>query len=228
MRTLRIGLAAVLATLVSVAPALAACPDGLYLMTKMDLGFGTLEVKGWYFKNGKLTNRPQGDLNGFVGTPDSVGSYSVAGNKMSIKWNNGRTESGTFELKDHGCFYYDMGLFCPAKPFTTSTIDGTFTGGISAGGGAAANSITVTFTSAGKYTMKRAGSVRSTGRETSAWAGAYGGDESGSYSLSGTTLNLSHSGGGAARKIVAFPYDDGSKGPQPRNIVYEGMVLKRI
>lgn len=214
---------------VSTAAALAD-PNGLYLMTRMNMG-SSLEIKGWYFKNGQVTTRPSGNLASFdfraaaSANPGETGTYSIAGDKMTIKWANGKSSNGRYESSDHNCFYFDMGLFCPAEPFKTATIEGTYEGGASAGYGAVSTTKNITFRKDGTYTLGAVGSVRSVGRETSAWAGSSG-TETGTYSISGTTLTMK--GPKGTQQLVAFPYDDGSKGPQPRRIVYEGIVLKRI
>lgn len=211
--------------------AFAATPDGLYLMTRFNSFSNSLEIKGWYFKNGQATYQPYGNLANYdfkaaaAKCPHAVGSYSISGNSMTINWANGKKSTGKYETKDNGCFNFDLGIFCPAKPFTSSTIDGTFTGGASVGGGAVANGTTITFSPNGTYKLNTAGSVSTTGREVGAFAGSVG-SESGTYKLSGTTLTLN--GGGRTRQIVSFPYDDGTKGPQPRNIFYDGVILKRM
>lgn len=216
----------------TIASAYAAQPDGLYLMTRMNMG-SSLEISGWYFKNGQVSNRPTGNLAAFdfkaaaAKNPDLTGTYSISGKKMTIKWANGKQSTGDYEPGDHNCFYWDMGSFCPAEPFAKGAkLEGVFEGGTSAGYGRVANAHEITFSANGQYKMESAASVKSEVSNGTQLAGGATGTESGTYQLSGTTMTLS--GGGKTRQVVAFPYDDGSKGPQPNRVFFDAIMLKRI
>jgi hypothetical protein len=212
--------------------AFAANPDGLYLMTRSWPG-SSLEILGWLFKNGQVCSKPMGDLAHFdfqkaaARDPNSTGTYSISGKNMIIKWANGKSETGELE-PDKSCFFWQMGLFCPADPFQKNAkINGVFSGGASAGYGKAANATSITFSSNGTYKLEQVGAVHSdTSAGTQLYAGSSG-SETGTYDLSGTTLILKSSGG-KSRQIVSFPYDDGTKGPAPRRIFFDGAMLKRI
>ena len=220
------------AVLVTPVESWAADPGGLYMMTRMVMG-SSLELAGWYFKNGQVAENPRGDLGRFdfkaaaAAAPATTGTYAVAGKKMTMSWANGKKTTADYEPGDHGCFYWDMGSFCPVEPFgKNQKIDGVFSGGASAGSGRVANATTLTLTSAGEYRLEQVGSVRSApSAGTQLQAGSSGG-ERGTYELSGTVLTLK-SAGGQARQVLTFPYDDGSKGPQPRRVFFDGAMLKR-
>jgi hypothetical protein len=210
----------------------AADPQGLYMMTRMVMG-SSLELAGWYFKNGQVAENPRGDLARFdfkaaaAEAPARTGTFVRSGKTMTMSWANGKKSTGDYEPGDHGCFYWDMGSFCPVEPFgKNQKIDGVFTGGASAGSGRVANATTLALTGGGQYRLEQAGSVKSApSAGTQLQAGASGGD-SGTYELSGTVLVLK-SASGKSRQVLAFPYDDGTKGPQPRRIFFDGAMLKR-
>jgi hypothetical protein len=221
------------AILVAPRPALAAGPQGLYMMTRMVMG-SSLEIAGWYFKNGQVAENPRGDIARFdfkaaaAESPAVTGTFAISGKTMTMSWANGKKSTGDYEPGDHGCFYWDMGSFCPAEPFgKNQKLDGVFSGGASAGYGRVANATTLSLTSGGQYRLEQAGSVKSApSGGTQLQAGSSGG-ETGTYELSGTVLTLKPSGG-KPRQILAFPYDDGTKGPQPRRIFFDGAMLKRL
>lgn len=214
----------------SVSPALAANPDGLYLMVRVLMG-SSPEISGWYFKNGKLSNRPLGNVANFdfnaaaKANPDKTGTYTISGTKMTINWSNGKKSEGDYEAGDHGCFYWDMGSFCPVTPFPAGTkLSGQFEGGASAGYGAVSNAHTINFNSDGTYKMSSAASLKSESSNGTQLSGGATGDESGTYSISGTTMTLT--GGGKTRQVLTFPYDDGTKGPAPRRIMFDAIMMK--
>ena len=210
----------------------AADPQGLYMMTRMVMG-SSLELAGWYFKSGQVAENPRGDISRFdfkaaaAAAPSRTGTYAISGKKMTMSWANGKQSTGDYEPGDHGCFYWDMGSFCPVEPFgKNQKLDGVFSGGASAGSGRVANATTLTLTGAGQYRLEQVGSVRSApSAGTQLQAGSSGG-ESGTYELSGTVLTLKPAGG-PPRQVLTFPYDDGSKGPQPRRVFFDGAMLKR-
>jgi hypothetical protein len=198
----------------------------------MNMG-SSLEISGWYFKNGQVSNRPTGNIAAFdfknasAKNPDKTGTYSISGKKMTIKWANGKQSTGDYEPGDHNCFYWDMGSFCPAEPFAKGAkLDGVFEGGASVGYGSVANVTQITFTSAGQYKLESVGTVKSEISNGTQLSGGATGGESGTYQLSGTNLTLN--GGGKSRQVLAFPYDDGTKGPQPHRVFFDSIMLKRL
>lgn len=202
-------------------------PNGLYLMTRMWPGAG-LETKGWFFRDGQVSQAPQGDLDRFdfraaaAAKPNVTGRYTLGGDKMTVAWANGKTTTAEVEPGTDGCFFWDMGLFCPARPFPADTrLDGVFTGGASAGGGAVASARTLKLGADGRYTLDSLGAVSA--GVTSAGSTA---KESGTYAISGTRLDL-RPDGGQPRQVLVFPYDDGSRGPQPRRLYFDGGMLKQ-
>ena len=222
------GLALVIAPLTSQA----AEPQGLYMMTRMIMG-SSLELAGWYFKNGHVAENPRGDIARFdfkaaaAQAPDTTGTFAISGKKMTMSWASGKKATGDYEPGDRGCFYWDMGSFCPVEPFgKNQKIDAAFSGGASAGSGRVANATTLTLTSGGQYKLEQVGSVKSAPSAGTQLQAGSSGAEAGAYELSGTVLTLKPAGG-APRQVLSFPYDDGTKGPQPRRIFFNGAMLKR-
>jgi hypothetical protein len=67
-------------------------------------------------------------------------------------WAAGTQKKAKFEPMDHGCFGWDAGIFCPVEVFKPgTTLDGTFEGGVSVGGGALMSSTTIAFNRDGTY-----------------------------------------------------------------------------
>ena len=221
---------ALVTSYLSVSPALAADPDGLYLMVRVLMG-SSPEISGWYFKNGKVSNRPLGNVANFdfgaaaKANPDKTGTYTMAGKKIIMNWANGKKSEGDYEPGDHGCFYWDMGSFCPVKPFPAGTkLSGQFEGGASAGYGAVSNATTIVFSPDGTYKSSSAASLKSESSNGTQLAGGATGSESGTYSINGTTMTMT--GGGKTRQVLTFPYDDGTSGPAPRRIMFDAIMMK--
>ena len=205
-----------LALLLSACGAGAGEPDGLYLMTRY--AFGGLTTEAYRFDDGKVVRNP---IAPEEQRESDVGTYVIDGENMTMTLGGDATTS-TIEPGDSGCFFWDAGNFCPVEGFDDDTLDGTFTGGASAGGGAVSSVMTVTFTPDGTYTLSTLGSI--TTADTSAGSA---GNETGTYSIDDTVLTLTPAGG-KPRTLTTFPYDDGTEGVQPRRLFFGGGMLKRI
>lgn len=203
--------------------AFASEPDGLYIMARRQLR-GPLEISSYYFKNGRVACNPISNLATFNFTPAEVrdpkwlGTYSVSGNQMTINWTNSSTRTAELKPKDHGAFEWYTGLFVVAKPFPSGTkLNGSYQGGVSGYG--IANSRTVTFSPNGTYKIDSIANVQSYENGTKGDMITSGsGAESGTYQISGTNMTLS--GGGKSRQVVAFPFDD--------RIFFDGVLMKPL
>lgn len=198
---------------------LAACggsePEGLYLMTRS--AFGGLSTEAYRFADGAVVRNP---IAPDQQRPEDVGTYAIDGSRMTMTF-AGRPGTSEIEPGDGGCFFWDMGNFCPVGAFEDDTLDGTYSGGASVGGGAVASTVSVKFAPDGSYEISSQGSV------STADAGAIGSaGERGRYEIDGNLLTLTPEGG-APRSLTTFPYDDGSEGAQPRRIFFGGGMLKR-
>jgi len=191
-------------------------PDGLYLMTRMNYG-SSLETTAYRFEDGSVVRNP---VSPELQDPANIGSYAVDGDTMSMTFGDD-TSSSEVEAGDNGCFFWDMGNFCPVGEFEDDRLEGTYSGGASAGFGAVSNAMTVTFTPDGSYTLSSTGAV-----VTSEGTAGSTTEERGTYQLDGSVLTLAPEGG-QPRQLTTFPYDDGSQGPQPRRLFFGGGMLKR-
>lgn len=206
-------------------------PDGLYLMTRF-MG-GSLEMKAWLFRGDRFAQEPKGDLKNFDfqaaerQAPGTTGSYSRDGDKWTFQWTAGRRMTGRYEAGSPAgvCFYWDAGSFCPVEAFTRDQrLQGVFTGSI--GTAAASAARTLTFAADGRYRLEAAGGVAARAEDGLDRSGGWW-TQSGRYRLSGNVLVLQPDEG-PATTMTAFPYDDGSKGPQPRRIYVGGFMLRRM
>jgi hypothetical protein len=214
MRTLILGLALFL---LSACGAGAGEPDGLYLMTRMVYG-GSLETTAYRFDDGTVVRNP---IAPELQNPRDVGSYTIDGANLSMVFGDDASTSDV-EPGDAGCFFWDMGNFCPVGEFEDDTLEGTFSGGASAGFGAVTSAMTIVFRADGTYSLSSIGSVA-----TPEGSAGSSDEETGSYAIDGNLLTLAPNGG-AARSLTTFPYDDGSEGAQPRRMFFGGGMLKRI
>jgi hypothetical protein len=194
---------------------------------------GHLEHDAWLFRDGRFAQSPTGDLVSFnfdAAAPDTSGRFTVAGNTLTMEWGNGERYEGEAEVEaGTGCFYYNTGSFCPAEPFRTTVLDGSYEGGsgIQTSSGPASGSNSFTFRPDGTYTRETAASIGFGGEEgdTAAMAGSTGG-ESGRYRVDGMSLVLTSDGGGE-RALTAFPFGEGIDASQPERIFLDGVLLTR-
>jgi len=206
-------------------------PQGLYLMTRYWSGQG-LEIVAYWFQGGVVVRNPIGGGQAFnpaaerATHPGDIGNYSLVGGQLSINFPNSKGAS-RLEPDKGGCFNWDLGIFCPAEPFPPRTmLSGTYSGGSSANNGAAIASSDVTFRPDGTYVRESVASFSSKSDRSTMTTGTSGG-ERGTYRLDGTALTFMPAGG-QPRTVCAFPYDDGTKGPQPRRLFLGGVMMKHL
>ena len=204
--------------------------DGLYLMTRFWPGSG-LEVVAYRFHAGTvvlnpIAASPAADLAAErAAHPNGVGSYQVQGGQLIMIFPDAR-HAARLEPQSKGCFGWDAGIFCPVESFKAgTTLDGTYSGGASVGGGAVMSSTTIAFKRDGTYQRESVSSV-STKTRDSVVSGGSTGTEHGRYRIDGTALHMLPDGGKEA-VVSTFPYDDGSTGPAPRSVFFSGGMLKR-
>jgi hypothetical protein len=241
MRKLGLVTSVLVASVFTTTAVLAAGPrDGLYLMTRYLSG---LELDGYYFKAGQVLRSPIGNIATLDiaaagrARPAFYGQIDMTGNKMRVRWGDNRTSESVLEVTaGDPCFAWDGGIFCPVTGFKAGErLNGSFEGGLrsSSSVGTASNLRTVTFTSAGTYQMDATGEVHSTADPSSREqeddiAGFSAGQESGTYTLSGTDLAL-QPGGRAPYHVLTFPYnvDDNAKS-KPDHVYFGGTMLQRL
>lgn len=207
--------------------------DALYIMTRFWPSSGSLEIESyWFGPDGVVVRNPTGDPASLdvdaerAERPRDVGTYAWDGDTLTMAF-DGRESSGEAE-RDGDCFTVDMGTYCPVEPVGASTIEGTYSGGVSAraGGGLAISSATIRFSDDGTYALGTAGSIASAS-DASAVSGGSSGEERGTYRFEGTALHLEPEGA-PPRVVSTFAYDDGSEGEKPRRLYFGGAMLKWV
>ena len=200
--------------------------DGFYLMTRFWMNSG-LEIASYWFRGGTVVKDPIGsgqtlDIEAERASHASdVMPYRVAGGQLTIG-----AQQAKLEPDKNGCFNWDTGIFCPVEVFKIGTIDGTFEGGASVGGGAVMSSTAITFKRDGTYSRDSVASFSSKGTKSTVSDGSTG-SELGKYRIDGTALHLIPDGG-KETVISTFPYDDGTAGPAPRRMYFSGGMLTRV
>jgi hypothetical protein len=221
--------AAIAASLLYSNPAVAqGSLDGLYLMTRMS--GSSLETATYLFHNGTLVKNPISSS----GTPNldaeraihpnDVGTYKFQGGQLTFTFPNGNRQA-RFETMNGG-FGWDAGIFSPVEIFKPgATLNGTFSGGNSVGGGALMASSDITFHPDGTYQSGLVTSFDSKGR-TSEVSGGSQHSEHGKYRIVGTALHMTPDGGKES-VFSTFPWDDGTSGPAPRALYFSGIMMTR-
>ncbi len=204
-------------------------PEGLYLMTRYRANSG-VESRTYWFHNGTVVINPVASVKGLdiqaerAAHPNDVGTYQLQAGQLRFTFPNS-DRTARFETIPGG-FGWDAGIFSPVEVFKPgATLEGTFSGGASAGGGAIMRSTVITFRRDGTYVSEAIGTVLSVGRTSAISAGSTG-TERGKYRIEVTALHMTPDGG---KETVynTFPYDDHTPGPAPRGVYFGGTLLTR-
>ncbi|MBF9140504.1 hypothetical protein [Hymenobacter properus] len=208
-------------------------PVGLFFMTRYWIATRSLEKSTYYFApNGQVYVDPKGfSAAELAALPaSSRGSYSVVGNKLSVRWASGQTSSSEVEPQAT-TFSWDMGIFLAGKPFQSpSQLAGSFEGGnsISTSSGSASAVSSLTFRPDGTYS---GGGASSFGGRNEAGAKTYSAgstsSNSGRWSLSGWLLTLTDAQGRTTRG-VAFPVERNDKTGQVTRFYFDNVAYKRL
>lgn len=208
----------------------AGAPEGLYLMTRIQ-GSG-LDVSTYWFHDGAVVRNPgvsakNLDLPGERALhPNSVGTYALAGGQLTLTFPGSNIKSRFEADATGGGFGWDAGAFVPVEIFKPgATLEGTYSGGSSTGGGTLMGSTSITFRRDGTYVSDSATSFASQGRSSGA-SGESVSKVSGKYRIDGTALHMMPNGG-KETVVMTFPYDDGTPGPAPRSVYYGAGMMNR-
>lgn len=199
-------------TILSLLPITITAQTGLYMRTQF---WGSQLDVSWLFftADKKLVRNPQFGVNPLqiakeiAKAPGNVASYTVAGNKMTLKWSDGKTQTVNVDFKKGALEGFDGGVVSKASPFTFSSFPNLTYGGM-ANVGSVARSVTFYFGKDGKFTGDRLGSISGSGNTSGAAASSR--KENGTYSISGNTIIFKYSDGTEWR-VVAQPYDLGNE-----------------
>jgi hypothetical protein len=205
-------------------------PEGLYLMTRYH-GGSDLETRTYWFHNGTVVINPIASVKSLdvaaerARHPNDVGTYQLQAGQLTFTFPNSNRTARVEAIP--GGFGWDAGVFSPVDVFKPgATLEGSFTGGASAGGGAVTRSTIITFMRDGTYVSKVVGGVSSQGRTTEVSAGSTR-NERGKYRIDGTALHLTPDGG-KETTYNTFPYDDHSPGPAPRGVYMGSTLMTRV
>ncbi|GAA4495068.1 hypothetical protein GCM10023172_06180 [Hymenobacter ginsengisoli] len=201
-------------------------------MTRYWIGTHSLEKSAYYFApDGQVYQNPAGfTATALAATPPGQhGSYTVAGNTLTIKWADGHTSTSSLEDVHADAFNWDTGIFLGVKPFANAQqLAGTFEGGnsVSFGGGGMSASNDLTFNPDGTYTQSGAVTGSASSSESTADVGSSrsGG---GKWQLNGLVLTLTDAKGQVATG-VAFPVETDDKTQQVTRFYFQNVAYKRL
>jgi hypothetical protein len=186
--------------------------EGLYLRTQFWSG-SSLEISWLYFtKAGVICKNPAYGINPFNLKKElelnqaNTGKFTVAANKMTINWGNGKSQSLKAEFNGTTLKGLDGGICTKAKPFSAKFLSGkTYSGSASAG--AVSQSTVIEFKADGSFTMNRSGSISGSGNTSGAASSQS--SKTGKYTVTGNTIVFKYSDG-TEWCTLAQPYDLGN------------------
>lgn len=206
-------------------------PVGLFFMTRYLMALHSLEKATYYFTPGGQVYQNPTDFSAaaLAALPANLrGTYSLAGNKLTMRWANGQADASDIEPQAI-TFAWDMGLFMAVRPFANARqLVGTFEGGnsVSLGGGSTAVVSGLTLRPDGTYSRGSTSSLSSSSAASTAHAGASG-STTGRWSLSGWLLTLTDAQGQATRG-VAYPIETDEKTGQLTRFYFGNIAYKRL
>lgn len=175
-----------------------------------------------------MAYNPEGDLERFdfasfaAAQPRNVGTYSVSGGTLTIRWGDGSEQTGPLKPDGAGGFDFLSAAHAPVLPLASgASLDGSFYGGSSVAGA----SVSTTYTFSGdRYQTDAAGVVVTSTSASDVTAGSSSGD-AGSYQVSGTRITFSGSAGTRQTSLYYIPTSSGASSPEM--ILLGGAVLTK-
>ncbi len=186
--------------------------SGLFMRTSY--WSGQLNISWLYFTNdGRVIYNPMFGTNPIQIEKEikengkNVGTFRLNGNKMNVKWGDGRDQNINVEFQKGELSAFDGGLCSKAKPFAFKYFsDKTYSG--NSGVGNVTRQETLFLGKDGKFRSDRIGAVSGDGNFTG--VAAVNAKDGGTYSIVGNTIIFRH-GDGTERRVVAQPYDMGKE-----------------
>jgi hypothetical protein len=185
--------------------------SGLFMRTQF---WGSqLEISWLYFTDKKVIRNPMHGVNPIqlekelATNSKNIADYTLAGNKMNLKWGDGRAHTVNVEFKNGVLSAFDGGLCGKTKPFPYKYFpDLTYSGLASYGN--VTRSVTMFLGKDGKFSSNIIGAVSGSGNFTGVASSTN--SKSGTYSINGNTINFRYDDGSEWRPI-AQPYDMGKQ-----------------
>lgn len=186
--------------------------SGLFMRTSY--WGGQLNISWLYFTNdGRLVYDPKFGVNPIQIDKEikengmNVATFRINGNKMNVKWGDGRTQNVNVEFENGVLSAFDGGLCSKSKPFAFKYFaDKTYSG--NAGVGNVSRQETLFLGKDGKFRSDRLGAVSGDGNFTGV-ATSSANDE-GTYSIVGNTIIFKYKSG-TERRAITQPYDMGKE-----------------
>lgn len=186
----------------------------LYLRTYMWTGmYGTsLDISWLYFgDDGTLIRNPVAGVDP-VDLPreqkensKNTGTWKIQGDKITVQWLNGKSDSWSFDKKDGSFSTIDGGITTEQEPLPAGyTLEGKFSAlsvlpNVS-------NSNTLVFSRDGKFALNKTGTVT-----TPDVTGISSSDQAGTYQISGNTLTMTFDNGDVKKSVVTVWEMDGKE-----------------
>jgi hypothetical protein len=182
--------------------------DGLFL--QMRFAFGNFQENHYFFgpEGQYLMDVPEGGLTSddvaraCAKRPKQCGTYTLLGPNLVLTPREGQPETMTIERSPDGNLKLDGRFTKKVDKFAAGAKLSGIYSRIDNAGGAISAAQSYTFNPDGTFTSSSLGAVT-----TSQGTGQSKSSASGTYRLSGNTLELTANG--AVRRIVAYPYDVG-------------------
>lgn len=186
--------------------------SGLFMRT---IFWGSqLEISWLYFANGnKLVRNPKFGVNPLdiqkemAENSKNVATYSLAGNKMNVKWGDGKAFSVNVEFKNGVLTGFDGGICTKATSFKFKYFDNKTYAGLATYGNVS-RSIVLFLGKDGRFNTERVGAVSGSGNLTGVATSKA--NDGGTYSIIGNTLLFKYANGTEWRTL-AQPYDLGKE-----------------
>ena len=205
--------------------------EGLYLRTSF--AFGSFNISTFYLAPGnRYVDNPMGGVDPFdfaKADPKSFGPYQFNGkDKISVQWGGGRpAQAISVETKNGKIIALDGGIVTKALSYGKSQmLDATYSGGLSAGGGAVTAARDLILSKDGKFSMSTGGGISTD--QASALSTS---SSRGTYTLGGNTLTLKFSNG-AVEKHTVMPFstaaDEAHATMNDDRMIFDQMQIKRI
>lgn len=185
---------------------------GLFMRTQ--LWGSQLDVSWLFFTNDKkVVRNPKFGVNPIqiqkeiAENSHNVASFSLSGNKMNLKWGDGKTQTINVEFKNGVLAGFDGGVCSRASAFKNNYFDDKTYSGL-ANFGSISRSITMFLGKDGKFKTERIGAVSGSGNVSGAAASKS--NDTGTYMINGNTITFKYDNG-SQWIAVAQPYDLGKE-----------------
>lgn len=189
----------------------ASAQAGLFMRT---IFWGSqLEISWLFFPGGnKVVRNPKYGVNPLnlqkemAENSNNVGSYTLSGSKMNVKWGDGKAYTINVEFKNGLLAGFDGGVCSKATPFKFRYFDNKTYSGFATFGNIS-RSIVLFLGKDGRFNTERVGAVSGSGNLTGVAAAKA--NDGGTYSITGNTIVFKYANGSEWRAL-AQPYDLGN------------------